>query len=139
MRLGWPSNGHGSVVEQVPADGAPASLIVEDEFTDDVRETLALRGSIDRVRITVQNALRVLAVPIGIGVGLWMALLTNQACHIFLSSRGNGTACPYPTAVLHADFAWWTCAVFGAAAAVVVLLISLAVPRPTATGALSSR
>jgi hypothetical protein len=77
-------------------------------------------------------------VPIGIGVGLWTALLTNAACQIFLSPRGNGTACPYPTAVLHADFAWWTCALFGVAAAVVVLLISLAVSRLSAIGAPSS-
>jgi len=79
-----------------------------------------------------------LAVPIGIGVGLWTALLTSAACHIFLSPRGNGTACPYRTAIPHADFAWWTCAVFGVAAAAVVLLISLAVHRPSATAAPSS-
>jgi hypothetical protein len=96
------------------------------------------RGSIDRVKISLKNVLRVLAVPIGIGVGLWMALLTNQACRIFLSPRGNGTACPYQTAVPHADFAWWTCAVFGVAAAVVVLFVSLAVPRRSATEAPSS-
>jgi hypothetical protein len=31
-----------SVVENVPADGAPAFLIIEYEFTDGSRETLAL-------------------------------------------------------------------------------------------------
>jgi hypothetical protein len=81
------------------------------------------------LKLTLQNALRVLAVPIGIGVGLWTALLTSQACYIFLSPRGNGTACPYPTAIPHADFALWSCALLGAAAAAVVLLISIAMPR----------
>ena len=90
------------------------------------------------MKITLKSALRVLAVPIGIGVGLGTALLTNAACQIFLSPRGNGTACPYPTAIPHGDFAWWTCALFGAAASAVVLLISLAVRRPSATAAPSS-
>ena len=87
-------------------------------------------GSIERLKLTLQSALRVLALPVGVGVGLCTTLLTSQACHIFRSARGNGTACTYPTAIPHADFALWTCALFGAAAAAVVLLISIAVRRP---------
>ena len=80
--------------------------------------------SIERLKLTLQDALRVLALPIGVGVKLWTALLTSQACYITRSARGNGTACAYPTAIPHADFALWTCALFGAAAVAVVLLIA---------------
>jgi hypothetical protein len=67
--------------------------------------------------------LRVASVPVGAGVGLWTAQLTTVpsqcsaagVCLLRLSSR--------PT------FATWQCALFGAGAAVVVLLLSFAVSR----------
>ena len=87
-------------------------------------------ASIETVKLGSMNALRVLSLSIGVGVGFWTALLTSQACYIVRSARGNGTACMYPTAIAHGDFALWTCALFGAAAAAVVLLISMAVRPP---------
>jgi hypothetical protein len=70
--------------------------------------------------------LRVASVPVGVGVGFWTALLTTGG---LCGNHGNGalSVCPqfYPVAT----FAVWQCALFGAAAAVVVLFLSLAVSR----------
>jgi hypothetical protein len=75
---------------------------------------------------TVANVLRVASVPVGVGIGFWTALLTKGG---LCANHGNGalSVCPqfYPVAT----FAVWQCALFGAAAAVVVLLLSLALTR----------
>jgi hypothetical protein len=66
---------------------------------------------------SLTNALRVLSVPVGVGVGLWTAQLP-WTCTTF--------SCPQYTGP---RFAPWLCALFGAAATVIVLLLSLAVTR----------
>ena len=74
---------------------------------------------------SLTNALRMLSVPVGVGVGLWTAQLTT----------GPSNQCPGPLPCLdmlyaqRPTFATWQCALFGAGAAVVMLLLSLAVTR----------
>ena len=65
--------------------------------------------------------LRVASVPVGVGVGFWTAL---QRTTFPLSSCPLMNACPG-----HASFATWQCALFGAGAAVVVLLLSVPASR----------
>jgi hypothetical protein len=72
-------------------------------------------------------ALRVASVPVGIGVGLWTALLTTTPIQ---DTCPHGAAClltiyyrPRPV------FATWECVLFGAGAAAVLLLLSFAVAR----------
>jgi hypothetical protein len=73
-------------------------------------------------------ALRVASVPVGIGVGLWTALLTTTPIQ---EPCPRGAACllmkiyflPRPV------FAIWECVLFGAGAAAVLLLLSFTVPR----------
>ena len=66
---------------------------------------------------SLTNAIRVLSVPVGVGVGLWTAQLpwtcTTFSCPDYAGPR----------------FAPWLCALFGAAAAGIVLLLSVAVTR----------
>ena len=69
-------------------------------------------------------ALRVAAVPIGVGAGFWTA------------SQVVPPVCPpyarFPNPaffVAEPRFALWVCALFGAAAATVVLIISVALTR----------
>jgi hypothetical protein len=66
---------------------------------------------------SLTNALRLLSVPVGIGVGLWTAQLP-WTCTTFSCPQYAGPR-----------FAPWQCALFGAGATVVVLLLSLAVTR----------
>jgi hypothetical protein len=75
-------------------------------------------ASIDPVNLTLKVVLRVLSMPIGVGVGLGTAQLqTRYICTTF--------SCPavteFPT------FALWLCALFGAAAAAITVLASIAV------------
>jgi hypothetical protein len=70
------------------------------------------------MRRTLMNVLRVASVPVGVGVGLWTASLwvdtSNLPCgHLLMCAPGP-------------RFALWQCALFGASAAVVVLLFSWA-------------
>jgi hypothetical protein len=80
----------------------------------------------------VANVLRVASVPAGVGIGFWTALLTKDG---LCANHGNGalSVCPqfYPVA----NFAVWQCVLFGAAAAVVVLLLALALTRLPSTRA----
>jgi hypothetical protein len=78
---------------------------------------------------SLQNALRVLSVPVAVGVGLSAAspwVVSGQGC--------GGMMC----AVVAPRFALWQCALFGAGAAVVVLLLSLAVTRLPRAGQLKA-
>ena len=70
------------------------------------------------------NAVWLAAVLLGVGLGLWMALLTNDCPR---SSRGNGPLCPVVPGV--PLFAWWVCALCGAAAAALVVLVAMAMRR----------
>lgn len=73
---------------------------------------------------SLAKALRVLSVPVGTGVGLSTAQLRSLPFCPPLS-RGCGGF----LGVLPLTFTPWQCALFGAGAAVVVLLLSLAVTR----------
>jgi hypothetical protein len=73
---------------------------------------------------SLMNALRVLSVPVGVGVGLWTAQLRS-----FPLCPPYGRCPGYVGVVPPVTFAPWQCVLFGAAAAVVVLLISLAETR----------
>jgi hypothetical protein len=75
------------------------------------------------MRRVVSKALLLVAVPLGVGVGLWMALLTYLPdC----PGRGLGTA---DLCAARPSFAPRLCVLCGAAAAAVVLLVSIAVRR----------
>jgi len=84
---------------------------------------------------SVARALRVLAVPVGVGVGLWTAQMISP-----FSGNCGGRPC-FPSALSSARFAPWECALFGASAAATLLLLSIAAARirpgrPLATGGL---
>jgi hypothetical protein len=74
------------------------------------------------------TALRVASVPVGIGVGVWTALLTTTPIQ---ETCPPGALCflmkiyflPRPV------FAIWECVLFGAGAAAVLLVLSFAVAR----------
>lgn len=72
---------------------------------------------------SLTNALRVLSVPVGVGVGLWTAQLRS------VPYRPPYGRCPVFIGIPPLTFAPWQCALFGAGAAVVVLLLSLAATR----------
>jgi hypothetical protein len=76
------------------------------------------------MRRILTNVLRVASVPVGVGVGLWTAQLQSlQPCPPEMR-------CPNPSVLLlQPTFTAWQCALFGAGAAAVLLLISLAVAR----------
>jgi hypothetical protein len=74
---------------------------------------------------SLTNALRVLSVPVGVSVGLWTAEMTSP-----LPFSGNCGGLPCPVGLLQTTrFATWQCASFGAAAGIIVLLLSFAVTR----------
>ena len=70
------------------------------------------------------KAVWVAAVLLGVGLGVWMARLTNDCPR---SSRGNGPICPVVPGV--PLFAWWVCALCGAAAAALLVLVAMATRR----------
>jgi hypothetical protein len=68
------------------------------------------------------------SVPIGVGVGFWAAQLRSLP---YCPPYGRCAAFPLAAPL---TFASWQCALFGAGATVVVLLLSLAVMRlPSST------
>jgi hypothetical protein len=77
--------------------------------------------------------LRVASVPVGVGVGLWTAQLTpsDYTCP-------PNAACLLIMLHLPPTFATWQCVLFGAGAAAVLLLLSLAVARLPSAGALEA-
>jgi len=79
--------------------------------------------------------LRVASVPVGVGVGLWTAQLRS----VLNECTPQGICLDMLR--VGARFATWQCALFGAAAAVIVLLLSLAslaVTRRPRAGPLSA-
>jgi len=72
---------------------------------------------------SLTNAVRILSVPVGVGVGLWTAQLRSFP---YCPPYGR---CPAYLGVPPLTFAPWQCALFGGGAAVVVMLLSLAVTR----------
>ena len=73
----------------------------------------------DNGRWTLTNTLRVVSLPTGVGVGFWTAQLYAP----FPGCPGN-THCAAMVGV--PAFATWQCALFGAGAAAVVLVLSMA-------------
>jgi hypothetical protein len=77
----------------------------------------------------LSNVLRAASVPVGVLIGLWTAQLTTIPTQCPFGAR----SCIPPFLTLESSFATWQCALFGAGAAVVLLLLSFAVARlPTA-------
>jgi hypothetical protein len=75
---------------------------------------------------TATILLRLGSVPVGVGIGVWTALLmslTRCGCPSGASFCNCGLITSEPT------FATWQCALFGAGAALVLLLLALAVSR----------
>jgi hypothetical protein len=71
--------------------------------------------------------LRLGSVPVGVGIGVWTALLVslpNCGC------PGGASLCNCGLITSEPTFATWQCVLFGAGAAVVLLFLSLAVARP---------
>jgi hypothetical protein len=77
------------------------------------------------MRRVVTDILRVASVPVGVGIGLWTALLTTG---LPCPNHFNGALSACPEYFPVATFAVWQCAVFGAGAAVVLVLLSLGIP-----------
>lgn len=75
------------------------------------------------MRRVVANGLLLASVPVGVGVGLWMALLTYPP---YCPVRGLGTA---DLCAARSSFAPSLCVLCGAAAAALALLGSIAVRR----------
>ncbi len=74
---------------------------------------------------SLKNIIRMAAVPVGVGVGLWTAQLRSVP---YCPPYGR---CPaFIGGIAPLTFAPWQCAVFGAAAAAVLLLVSFAVRSP---------
>jgi len=71
------------------------------------------------------NALRLVAVPVGVVVGVWTAGLT------WIPSQCPNPArhCVAPSLTREATFAGWECALFGLGAAAVLVLVAEAVHR----------
>lgn len=82
---------------------------------------------------TALQASRVAAAVTGVGVGLWTAQLQSlQQCPSY-------ARCPTPyDLVLQPTFATWQCGLFGAGAAAVLVLISLAASRLPSARALKA-
>src|SRR5580700_6224636 len=72
------------------------------------------------MRPTLALVLRMSSVPVGLGIGFWTAQLRRT---FVLSSCAAGPPCGPPS------FATWQCALFGSAAAVVLICVS-SVRRP---------
>jgi ABC-type microcin C transport system permease subunit YejB len=82
------------------------------------------------MRRTATTLLGLGSVPIGVGIGVWTALLMS------LTSCGcpsGASVCNCGLVTSDSTFATWQCALFGAGAAVVVLLLALAVWRLPST------
>jgi hypothetical protein len=84
------------------------------------------------MRLRIATFTKLGSIPVGIAVGFWMTLLTEPTCVTFADPRGGGTACPYVAgqALTQPRFAWWMCALIGAATAVGLLAISRLVRKP---------
>jgi hypothetical protein len=75
----------------------------------------------------VALVLRLASVPVGVGVGLWTSQLMT-----FPSQCSPEGICLLRLVAIR-TFATWQCALFGAGASVVMLLLSLAVTRLPST------
>lgn len=79
------------------------------------------------MRRLLANGLGVAAIPVGVGLGLWMAqLTTTQSCTVI--GLGMRNFCE-PRAALAPSW----CVLAGAASAAVLLLLAIAVRRPAST------
>ena len=74
------------------------------------------------MRLTLSKALRVASVPLGVGVGLW----TSQLVTGVRTECPPAGLCPLPNFFATYTFATWQCVLFGGAAAVTLLALSLA-------------
>src|SRR5580700_8369848 len=81
------------------------------------------RANLAEVRRKIALVLRVASAPVGVAVGLWTAQLTT------FQSQCTPSGLCLDRLSLSPAFAMWQCALFGAGAAAVLLLLSLAVAR----------
>jgi hypothetical protein len=78
------------------------------------------------MRRVAANVLRLASVPVGVVIGLWTASLSALRCHYGI--RGPSIpSCALPDRL--PTFAAWECALFGASAAVVLVLVAEGVTR----------
>ena len=78
------------------------------------------------MRRILANVLRVASVPVGVLIGLWTAQLTTLPSSY---QCPRDAFCLPLNLLLKPTFAVWQCALYGAGAAVVLLLLSLAASR----------
>lgn len=84
------------------------------------------------MRLRIATFTKLGSIPVGIAVGFWMSLLTEPTCIVYADPRGGSTACallPGQT-ITQPRFAWWMCALIGAATAVGVLVIARFIRTP---------
>jgi hypothetical protein len=86
------------------------------------------------MRLRIASVMTVASVPFGIAVGFSMTVLTEPTCIVYMDPRGGGTFCP-GHALTQPRFAWWMCALIGAAAAAGLMAISRLVPMPPSSRA----
>src|SRR5580700_6132300 len=84
------------------------------------------------MRLTIATITKPASIPVGIAVGFLMTLLTEPTCIVYDDPRGGSTACAHVAgqALTQPRFAWWMCALIGAAAAVGVLVIARFIRTP---------
>jgi hypothetical protein len=81
-------------------------------------------ASLLEMRSILAVALRVVSVPVGVVFGLWTVALRSPSFTCGGGPLRNSAYCG-----LEPNFAFWVCALFGAAAAALVVLVSIAVDR----------
>jgi hypothetical protein len=67
--------------------------------------------------ILIKRAFKLAAIPVGVGLGLWLALLTVPGCPAFVCQLNP----------VEPRFAPWICALIGGAAAAAMVLVSMAI------------
>jgi len=67
--------------------------------------------------LVIKTVLTLAAVPAGVGLGLWLALLAVPGCPAFVCQLNP----------VESRFAPWICALIGGAAAAAMILVSMAI------------
>lgn len=70
--------------------------------------------------------LRLVSVPVGVGIGVWTALLMSVPSCV---CTGGASICFCGPLTVEPTFARWLCALFGAGAALALVLLAVTVER----------